>query len=229
MRRSFIYKAKLSAGAVARADRQLQLCRELYNAAIEHRREAWRRARVSISRFDQIKEIKDVRAVRPEFAELDAQVLQSVIDRVGLAFDAFYRRVKAKQKPGFPRFRGRDRFDSVTYRQTGWKLDGRHLTLRFIGRIKLHLSRPVEGTIKTVTIKRDRCGDWFVSFACEDVPAMPLPATGKAVGVDLGLTAFVATSDGEMIGHECEPEPDVPAEKAAADAISSLIFTYSGS
>ncbi len=201
MRKSFVFKAKLSAGAVARADRQLMLCRELYNAAIEHRRDAWRKGHVSVSRFDQINEIPGIRVVRPEFAELDSQMLQSVIDRVALAFDGFFRRVKAGQKPGYPRFRARGQFDSVTYRRQGWKLDGRYLTLRFVGRMKLHLSCPIEGTIKTVTLKRDRCGDWFAVFSCDNVPIQPLPETGKAIGIDLGLTAFIATSAGQTIGH----------------------------
>lgn len=201
MRRSFVFKAKLSAGAAARADRQLMLCRELYNAAIEHRRTAWKRAGVSVTFYDQCKELTEVRKIRPEFADLDRMMLENVLRRVDLAFQGFYRRVRAGQAPGYPRFRGRGTFDSVTYRQTGFKVEGRHLTLRTVGRLKLHLSRPIEGTIKTVTLKRDRCGDWFAVFSCDNVAARPLPDTGRAVGIDLGLAAFVATSDGETIQH----------------------------
>lgn len=106
MHRAFVFKAKLGRGAAERADRQLMLCRELYNACIEHRRTAWEKARVSVSRFQQDAELKEIRRIRPEFAELDAQVLGLIVHRVGLAFAAFFRRVKAGQKPGYPRFRG---------------------------------------------------------------------------------------------------------------------------
>lgn len=191
------------------------LCRELYNAALQHRRDAWEKGRVSVTRFQQQREIKDVRIVRPEFAEIDAQLLADVVRRVDLAFHAFFRRVKAGEKPGYPRFRGRDRFDSVTYRQNGWKLDGRYLTLRFVGRVKIHLARPIEGAVKAVTLKRDRCGDWFVAFSCEHVEARPLPDTGTVVGVDVGLMSFLATSDGRTVAN---PRPYRLAERRLSRA-----------
>ena len=178
------------------------LCRELYNAAIEERTTAWKKCGVSVGRWEQDAQLKHIRRIRPEFGELDSQVLSNVIRRVALAFDAFFRRVKAGERPGYPRFRGQGSFDSVTYRQhSGWKLEGRHITFRFIGRVRLHLSRPLEGTVKTVTLKRDRCGDWWVVFSCDDIAIRPLPDTDRAVGVDLGLTAFIATSDGETVQH----------------------------
>lgn len=191
----------MSGGAARRADRALGLCRDLHNAAIEARRTAWQRARKTVSFYDQCRELTDLRASFPEYAALDRHMLEGVLRRVDLAFAAFFRRIKEGGPAGYPRFRGRDRFDSVTYRQRGWKLDGRHLTLRCVGRIKLHLSRPIEGTIKTVTLKRDAVGDWFAVFSCDGVPECVLPETGRAVGVDLGLTSFIATSDGQTIQH----------------------------
>lgn len=216
MRRSFVFKVKMSPSAARRAQRQLDLCRELHNACIEERREAWRRQRVSVRRFDQQGQLPEIRRIRPEFAELDAQLLGMVVYRVALAFDGFFRRVKAGQTPGYPRFKSRSRFDSVTYRQSGWKLDGNRLTLRYVGTVKLFLSREIQGTIKTVTLRRDRCGDWFVCFSCEGVPARPLPETGRAVGVDLGLHSFIATSDGEAVEA---PQPYRTAEAALARAL----------
>ncbi|HET9948795.1 MAG TPA: transposase [Longimicrobiales bacterium] len=203
MRKSFEYKAKLSPSAARRAEGQLALCAELYNAALQERRDSWKQAQVSVSAVEQMRQLKEIKQIRPEFLEVDAQVLQGVIQRLDKAFQAFFRRVKSGQTPGYPRFRSRHRYDSLTFKQTGWKLGPsgakRTLTLRGIGDVKLFWSRDTEGQIKTVTLKRDRCGDWFVTFSCDGVPERPLPETGEAVGVDLGLEKFLTTSSGEVV------------------------------
>jgi len=103
------------------------------------------------------------------------------------------------EKPGCPRFRSRRRYDRPPFKQAGWKLEGRRLRLQGIGTLRLFLSRKTEGTIKIVTLKQDRCGDWWVTFSCDGVPAKPLPETGKAVGIDVGLENFLTTSDGEVV------------------------------
>lgn len=199
VRKSFKYKAKLSPSAARKAEEHLALCAELYNAALQERRDAYRRAGVSITAYSQMKHLPEIKKFRPEYKEIGSQVLQDVIQRVDRAFQAFFRRVKQGQKPGYPRFKSRSRYDSMTFKQSGWKLEGRRLTLQGIGTAKLFLSRPIEGRIKTVTLRRDRCGDWWVTFSCDDVPKRPLPETGKAVGIDLGLEKFLATSDGEFV------------------------------
>ena len=199
MRKSFRYKARLSPSAVRRAEGQLALCAELYNAALQERRDAWRKAGVSISAASQMKQLPEIKRIRPEYREIGSQVLQDVIQRLDRAFEGFFRRVKAGKKAGFPRFKSRSRYDSLTFKQAGWKLEGRRLTFQGIGTAKLFLSRPIEGRIKTVTLKRDRCGDWWVTFSCEDVPTRLLPKTGRVVGIDVGLEKFLATSDGEVV------------------------------
>lgn len=188
----------MSAGVERAADRQLWLLRDLYNAALQHRREHWERG-VRVGFYDQCRELTDIRAADSEYAGLDREAAEGVLRRLDRAFDNFFRRCRDGGAPGYPRFKGRNRFDSVTYRRYGWQLDGRYLTLRGVGRVKLHLSRPIEGRVKTVTLKRDAVGDWWVTFACEDVPVRTLPPTGQAVGVDLGLASFLATSDGETV------------------------------
>lgn len=195
----FRYKAKLSPSTARRADAQLNLLKELYNAAIEERTTAWKRQRKSITLFDQILQVTDIRNLRPEFAGLDSQMTHETLKDVDAAFQGFFRRVKAGQKPGHPRFRGRNRFNSCRYRQTGWKLTGRRLVLRGIGTLRLFRSRPVEGNVRLVTLKRDSCGDWWVIFNCSNVPEHQLPATNAAVGIDLGLNAFIATSNGRTV------------------------------
>lgn len=199
MRKSFQYKAKLPPSAMRKAEGQLVLCAELYNAALQERRDAYRMAGVSITAASQMKQLPDIKKLRPEYKEIGSQVLQDVIQRLDRAFQAFFRRVQAGQTPGCPRFKSRHRYDSLTFKQAGWKLAGRRLTLQGIGTLRLFLSRPVEGHIKTVTLRRDRCGDWFVTFSCDDVPTKPLPETGKAVGIDVGLEKFLATSDGDFV------------------------------
>jgi putative transposase len=199
LRRTFRYKARLSPSAERNAVWMIDRLRELYNAGLQERRDAWQMCRETVGFYAQSAQLKDVRRIRPEYAGIDFLVCEDALRRLQRAFDGFFRRVKAGKTPGYPRFRGRARYNSVTFRKHGWKLDGRYLTLRGIGRLKLFLSRPIEGKVKTVTLKRDRCGDWFVTFSCDDVAAHPLPDTDSAVGVDVGLASFLTTSDGDHV------------------------------
>ncbi|MGV3527059.1 MAG: RNA-guided endonuclease InsQ/TnpB family protein [Candidatus Sericytochromatia bacterium] len=127
---------------------------------------------------------------------MGSQVLQDVMARLDKAMKAFFQRVKNKRgKAGFPRFKARARYDSFTLSQAGWKLEGRHLKIKGVGTFKLRLSRPIEGKIKTVTVRRDNCGGWWVSFSCE-VEAKPWPDPAKPlVGIDVGLKHFCVDSD----------------------------------
>lgn len=199
----------MSRSAVRHAEGQLALLCELYNGALEERRDHWKRG-IRVSWYDQNKQVTHIRADRPEFAAIGSHVLQNALRRVDLAFKAFYRRSKAGQVPGYPRFKSRRRYDSLTFSAgSGWKLAGKRLTMQGIGTAKLFLSRPIEGRVRTVTLRRDACGDWWVSFSCDGVANDLLPETGKSVGVDVGLNAFIATSDGEVIAN---PRPLVAAD-----------------
>lgn len=122
-----------------------------------------------------------------------------MLRRLDKAFQAFFRRVKAGETPGYPRFKSYGRYDSITFPayDDGCKIRGKKLYTQNIGEIKMKMHRPIEGRIKTVTIKR-KAGKWFVAFACE-VEAKPLPSSDEAIGIDLGLTHLIATSDGEFI------------------------------
>lgn len=199
MRKAFQVKARLSPAAARRAEEQLRLCAELYNAALQERRDAWQRAGVSISATRQKNDLPDIKEIRPEYREIGSQVLQDVIERLDKAFRAFFRRVKSGEAPGYPRFKSARRYGSLTFKQAGWKLEGRRLALQGIGTAKLFLSREIQGDIKTVTLKRDACGDWWVTFSCDNVPEKPLPASGREVGIDMGLEKFLATSEGEFV------------------------------
>jgi putative transposase len=180
--------------------RVLGLCRALYNTGLEQRITAWRRARVSVSRFQQEAALKDIRAEMPEYAAIHSHVLQDVLARLDKTYQAFFRRVKAGAKAGFPRYQGRDRWHSFTYKEfgDGARLDNGFLFLSNLGRIAVRWSRPFEGTPKTVTLSREADG-WYVRFSCAAVPVQPLPATGQGTRIDLGIEAFATLSNGTRI------------------------------
>jgi putative transposase len=178
----------------------LMLCCHVYNAAIEERREAWQKCGISVTDYQQKAELPEIKAVMPEYAEVHSQVLQDVVLRVDRAFQAFFRRVQAGETPGYPRFHGRDRYNSLTYPQvgSGATLDNGFLVLSKIGRIAMRWSRPLEGMPKTATISREADG-WYVSISCAEVPVQPLPPTGHETGIDLGLESFATLADGTMM------------------------------
>ena len=153
----------------------LGLCRWLYNTALEQRITAYRRAGVSLSRFQQEGELKDLRAELPEYGTIHSHVLQDVLARLDKTYQAFFRRVQAGEKAGFPRYQGRDRWHSFTYKEfgNGATLDNGFLVLAKIGRFAVRWSRTLEGTPKTVTLSREADG-WYVCFSCADVPVRPL-------------------------------------------------------
>lgn len=179
----------------------LELCRWVYNETLATRKNAWEQEQKSISCYDTFKMLPGWKEQKPELNQVYAQVLQEVCIRVDLAFKAFFRRVKAKENPGYPRFRGYGRYDSFTYPQSGFKLINNKLSLSKIGDVKIIQHRQIEGKIKTLTIRRDRVGNWYANFSCE-VEGHPLPPTDKVVGIDLGLTTFAVLSDGNEIERE---------------------------
>ncbi len=177
----------------------LALCRELYNAALEERREAYKLQKKSINYYDQANQLPEIKELRPEYNDIHSQVLQDVLRRVKKAMDNFFRRVKQGEKAGYPRFKSYNRFDSFTYPQSGFSLthDNR-ICLSKIGEVMVKLHRPMEGTIKTCTIKRE-VDQWYIVFSCEVEETEPLPANNEVVGLDLGVLHFATLSTGETI------------------------------
>jgi putative transposase len=177
-------------------------CRELYNAALEERKVAWEKRHVSVNFTRQSAQLPAVKEMRPEYRNINAQVLQNVLHQLDKAFAAFFRRVEAGERPGYPRFQGRNRYNSFTYPQLGEHggamLDGRFLTLAKIGCIPLWLHRPLQGTPKTVTIIREADG-WYAAISCAEVPIQPLPHTGQETGIDVGLKVFLITAEGDIV------------------------------
>ena len=128
--------------------------------------------------------------------EIHSQVLQDVARRVDKAFKNFYRRVKEGDTPGYPRYKGKGQYGSITYPQSGYKVEGGKLKLSCIGGIKIKLHRPFEGKVKICTITRKN-GRYYSCFACE-IECVPMPETGKTAGIDMGITDFCITSDGQF-------------------------------
>jgi len=202
LRKAYKYKLKPTPEQERVLAETLWQCRRLYNTALEQRITAYRRCGVSLSQDEQSAELPDLKAAFPEYANINAQVVQDVLARLDKTYQAFFRRVKAGQTPGYPRFQGADRWHSFTYKQVGEhggaRLDNGFLVLSKIGRVAVRWSRPLKGTPKTVTISREADGG-YVCISCADVPMQPLPLTGQETGIDLGLESFATLADGTMI------------------------------
>ncbi len=213
MRRAFKYKATVNQETEKSARDWLGLCQRLYNAALEQRIDAYQRCGKTVSEYDQAKELKILKQDFPEYKTVGSQVLKDVLRRLDRAYKAFFRRVKAGagKAAGFPKFQPYREYRSFTFsNSSGWRLNGRYLDVKNVGRFKLCPDRPVEGTIATVTVKTTPTGKWFAVFSCKDVPEHPLPKTGKTVGLDVGITHFCTDSDGRKIDN---PRWYVKAEK----------------
>ena len=218
MRKSYQYRLYPTKEQSSKLLGWLGLCRELYNAAIEERREAWGKG-VSIRRFDQTYQLLETKKIREDLAEVNSQVLQDVICRVDKAFQGFFSRVKQGSKPGYPRFKGRDRYSSLTWPQNiGFRFVSSKLRLSGIGDVKIKLHRPVEGKMKTAVVKLV-AGKWFVSISCDEVPARIYPAASQEVGIDMGLTSFATLSTGKKVEN---PRWFRKSEERIADAGRAL-------
>lgn len=180
----------------------LETCRRFYNACLAERKEAYEQEKRTISKFAQLRQVKTLKQTNPYAATVHSHILQVVVSDLDKAFQAFFRRVKAGEKPGYPRFKGRNRFDSFGFKEygNGFRLDGRRLKLSGIGRVAVRWHRELEGQIKTARVIR-KAGHWYVSFACEVEQPEPLPSTGQSVGVDVGVASLITLSDGTKVDN----------------------------
>lgn len=199
-RRTYEFRLRPTQPQERRMVETLNACRFVYNWAIEDRRNLYTYAKYSTSFFDQAKYLPILKVEHPWLKEVHAHTLQDALRRADRAFQAFFHRVKVGQKPGYPRFKGRNRYDSFTFKQwgNGASFDGKRLSLSKIGRVRIVLHRPVEGEIKTCTIKR-RADGWYALFSVELEPAAMSMRPANPVGVDVGIEAFATLSTGEKI------------------------------
>jgi putative transposase len=197
LRKTFKYRLFTTGLQSELLDVQLGEACRLYNAALEERRDAWKQ-RVSINYNTQANQLKEIRAAG-DLGLANFSCCQDILHRVNKTYDAFFHRVKRGEKAGYPRFKSRRRFASITFPSygDGIKLHDNRLRIQGVGKVEVKLHRPVGGKIKTVTIKRE-CGQWYACFSVE-CAAKPLPANTKEIGIDVGLTAFATMSDGKSV------------------------------
>jgi putative transposase len=211
VRRAYKLRAYLTCPQEGRAVRLLADHCDLYNAALQERREAWRMGKVSVSYGDQSAQLKEIRAADPNGQgrhSFTAQ--QQTLRRLNVAFAGYFRRVRdtkgKERRIGYPRFKPYQRFDQVLFvAGNGAKWEpvngGRwaHASFQAVGRVKVHQHRAVAGRVKTLQLKREG-RRWYV-IVVTATEIVPLPSTGRSVGVDVGVARFLTTSDGEVVAN----------------------------
>ncbi|HYL43928.1 MAG TPA: transposase [Ktedonobacteraceae bacterium] len=201
MRKTFQYRIFPTKKQETKLNETLEECRWLYNHLLEKRTVTYEQDGKGLSCYQQQTTYTILKQQRPSLTTVHSQVLQNVAVRIDLAFQAFFRRCKAGETPGFPRFRGANRYDSFTYPQSGFQIDAQgKLSVSGIGHIKIVLHRPLRGKIKTLTIRRSSTGKWYAAFSVECEPER-LPETPTQVGIDVGLHTFATLSTGEAIAN----------------------------
>ena len=186
----------------------LKICKVIYNELLDISKKTYKESGKTLRKFDYNKQLTG------KFPEIHSQVKQNVSDRVHKAFSNFFRRVKDKscKKKGFPRFKSR--VNSITFPQSGFKImSDKRLKLSKVGSVPIVLHRVPKGKIKTLTIKQNKVGQWFATFACE------LPTNKSThvstdmsthIGIDVGLESYAVLSNGEFIDN---PRHILKAEK----------------
>ncbi|MGW1090045.1 RNA-guided endonuclease InsQ/TnpB family protein [Streptomyces sp. NPDC002596] len=201
----------------------------LYNGALQERRDAYRHtSKTSITYGQQSAQLKDIRAFDPERqGRWSFSSQQATLRRLDKAFAAFFRRVKAKEAPGYPRFRSGRRFDTVDFPKDGdgcrWDATPHdpvtRVRLQGVGHVKVHQHRPVVGHVKTISVKREG-RRWYVILTADQEQPEPLPATGSVVGIDLGIANFLADSGGEFVPNPRHGRSAAAKLEAAQQALA---------
>lgn len=202
MNRSYRYRLYPSRAQARALDRTLGGHRQLYNAALQERREAWRMRRASVTYYMQANQLRELRTFDEEIAALNYSSCQQTLRRLDKAFQAFFRRVRKGDKPGYPRFKSRHHFHSMAFvYDDGIRLKGGRLYVQGVGRVRVFFHRPLPNgaNIKQVIVKRTAGEAWYAVFQWELPDTNSTAHPGPAVGVDMGLEYFAALSTGELI------------------------------
>ncbi len=225
VRKSFQFSLRPTTKQARALCAQLDECRWLYNELLAQRKLSFEELDISLTKYQQLMFLPELKEERPALMGIHSQVLQNVVDRLDKAFQAFFRRAKVGEKPGFPRFQGMHRYNSFCYPQSGFDIVNGRLKLSKIGNIRIKMHRPIEGTIKTCTLRQNASGDWIVSLSCE-VEIEPAAPKQESIGIDVGLTHFAVLSDGQKIAN---PKFFREGEKKLAKAQRGLAKLKKGS
>ena len=201
MFRTFLYPLYPTTAQEAEFERILYGCQQLYNACLEQRIEEYRKRGKSPSRYDQQKDLTNLRKEDAFFGSIGVGVLRSAVSRLDKAYQTFFRRVKKGETPGFPRFKGKGRYDSFDWPEP--VIRGNQVLVPRLGKIRFNLYRPLKGVPKAAVVER-KTGKWFLSVQCDLGPAptkLAVVDEAKTTGIDLGLTTFATLSNGEEIGN----------------------------
>ena len=200
-----LYPTKAQEGAL---ERQLELCRRLYNKALWWREREYKRDKTSVTRKEQVHALVDLKQWAPEYAEISRGILEDVVNRVDLAFKAFFRRCKQPgEAPGYPRPKGSGWYKSFTItRSREFKVEHEEgakygwLSFKSFSNIRVRMHRPLpEGAnVRRAMIKREANGHWYVMFGW-DIEADVYQREGDGIGLDVGLSDFITTDRGEKI------------------------------
>lgn len=174
----------------------LERCRLLYNRLLVERICAYKQNNESLTYYQQKATLPERKKYITGLKQVHSQVLQNVVERLDKSFQAFFRRVKSGEKAGFPRFKPQNRYNSFTYPQSGFAVEGRFLKLCKIGFVRIRLHRHVEGNIKTCSISLKN-GRYYACLSCE-VETNQLPASEKKIGIDLGVKHLAVTSEHQI-------------------------------
>ena len=223
MIRTYKYHLKPNKKQAAILTSWLETCRQLYNAALSEKRDAWCGHKKNISSYDQYKQLTELRKIDKEINSLPALVCRSPILSLQRAFNGFFRRVKAGEKPGYPRFRGKGRYASFSIGRA--TVEGKKVRVPNLGLVKFHKYREIAGTIRDVRVGL-HAGKWFISFACDIGPAPEKKIVTRVVGIDVGLTSFATLSTGEKISN---PRFFKQAEDKLAERQRKLVLKKKGS
>lgn len=225
VRKSFQFALRPTKKQARILHNQLEECRWLYNELLAQRKLGFEELDISLTKYQQLMFLPELKEERPSLKGIHSQVLQNVVDRLDKAFQSFFRRCKADEKPGFPRFRGMYRYNSFCYPQSGFDIVNGRLKLSKIGSIRIKMHRPVAGTVKTCILRQHASGDWTVSLSCE-AEKEPAPAKQESIGIDVGLTHFAVLSNGQKIAN---PKFFKEGEKKLAKAQKSFAKLQKGS
>lgn len=222
MLRTFKYRLWTTRNQERELGIMLESHRRLYNACLEQRKTAFESEARSVRYTEQSAWFKEERSANPYFARLNFSSAQATMRRLDKAFRSFFRRVKAGEKAGYPRFKSVDRFNSIEFPShgDGIRFHGERLRVQHVGmvRVKLHRPLPEGADIRTLTVTRE-AGRWFIEVCCRMAEVAIAPSGLPAAGIDVGIEHFLTTSEGEHIANPTYLRKELPALRRAQRSV----------